>query len=176
VDRRLVLIDLDGFRDALDILQMAPPWAFGSPRPQLGRRNHVEDDTRQITAAHRGIGNAGDGKLMAARCGAATRLRAAADLVAAQAVAQRAPETHDDGGMIGGWRRVRNDLAINKFITPGVAELALVGSSTLVCRPTAACHTRRVVHVILRRARLAVSARNGQRGPWPRSGACACEG
>jgi hypothetical protein len=128
VDRRLVLIDLDDFLEALDILQMPPPLVSGSPRSHLGRRNHVEDDTWQITAAHHGIENAGRGKLLVSRCDDATRLRATAVLVVTQAVAQRGSETHDDGGMIQDLRRVRKDLTINKFITPGVAELALVGS------------------------------------------------
>ncbi len=151
LDRCLVLIDLDDFRDALDILQMAPPLDSGSPRAHLGGRDHVEDGPREVAAAHHGIGNAGCGKLLLSRCGAAARLRAAAVLVAAQAVAQGGPETHEDSGMIRGRRCVRNNLAVYELVSPGVTELALVGSQKLVSRPTATSCARRVVHVVLRR-------------------------
>jgi len=130
-----ILVNLDDLADAFDNLQIQSFPVPRSPLPHLRWRHDLKHNFWVIAAADHRVRNPRRIALPPLRYGAATDFGTAPIAVAKQPVAEGGRQPGQDGSMIRAWRRVRDNLAVDQIVAPGVAKRALVGGEKFLSRP-----------------------------------------
>ena len=133
VNGGFALEDLDDLLNAFDALLVAALAVAGAPAVELGGGDDLEDRARQAGAPDQKVGNAGGSTLLVDGRGAAADLELAG--MAAHTRVSDAGQIGHDLAVQRGGSGVGDDLPIDEFIAPGVAEHVLVGAEEFLRGP-----------------------------------------
>lgn len=127
VGRHLVLMDLHDPGHACHVLKVPALPVSIPPGAQLGWRDHLEDNHRQIAASDHDVRNAGGAALLLGRRRSAASLGPAAIGVPAEPDRKCRSQARDDGSLLGRRSPLTDNQSINQLVAPCSAERTLVG-------------------------------------------------